>query len=324
MATRRDVAERAGVSVATVSYVLNRTKNVTPEVRKRVLTAARELDYHPNLLARSLSTKRTRHVAMLIDNLHNPHYCEILEGAQQLASEKGYIVSVIAVDQSNPRDILELTGRGVDGVILSLPGERPEVRSLLGDRLPVVMAGESVRIDYLPAMEEMLAHLTALGHRRIAFLSGLPLDTAEHGRYLAWQTAMARQGLAVDPALVVDGLPGAATDEAEGVRAMGELLRRGVEFTAVYAVNDLMALGAMSALIHAGQSVPGRVSVVGCDQLRVLYALTPSLASMDVQPMDIGRHLMRHLIDEIGRRPRRPTEIVARYVPGESVAQAAI
>ena len=106
MATRRDVAQRAGVSVATVSYVMNDTKNVTPEVRERVMRAVDELDYRPNLLARGLSTRETRHVAMLVDNLSNPHYCEVLSGAQEVASKNGYIVSVISVDFSNTRDVL--------------------------------------------------------------------------------------------------------------------------------------------------------------------------------------------------------------------------
>ena len=124
MATRRDVAQRAGVSVATVSYVMNNTKNVTPEVRERVMHAVDELDYRPNLLARGLSTRETRHVAMLVDNLNNPHYCEVLSGAQEVASKNGYIVSVISVDFSNTRDVLDLASRWLDGAILALPTNR--------------------------------------------------------------------------------------------------------------------------------------------------------------------------------------------------------
>ena len=101
MATRKDVADQAKVSVATVSYVVNHTKNVTPEVRARVEEAIKELDYRPNMIARGLAMKQTQHVAMFVNNLKNPYYSEMLAGAQTVASEHGYIVSIIMIDYSN-------------------------------------------------------------------------------------------------------------------------------------------------------------------------------------------------------------------------------
>ena len=320
MATRRDVAQRAGVSVATVSYVMNNTKNVTPEVRERVMHAVDELEYRPNLLARGLSTRETRHVAMLVDNLNNPHYCEVLSGAQEVASKNGYIVSVISVDFSNTRDVLDLASRWLDGAILALPTTNEQIESLLPPSLPVINHDVSIAFDYRRAFDDMVGALKRAGHRDIAFLSGVPLSTPNHWRYAAWREALDKYGLPVNPDLIVDGLPSARTDEAEGMRAVGALLERGVDFTAIYALNDLMALGAIRALHNRGLRVPGDVSVVGCDRLKILQSITPTLATMDIRGFEVGRFLMRSLIGKIGGRCEETFTVSVDFVMGESVA----
>ena len=320
MATRRDVAQRAGVSVATVSYVMNNTKNVTPEVRERVMRAVGELDYRPNLLARGLSTRETRHVAMLVDNLSNPHYCEVLSGAQEVASKNGYIVSVISVDFSNTRDVLDLASRWLDGAILALPTTNEQIESLLPPSLPVINHDVSITFDYRRAFDDMIGALKRAGHRDIAFLSGVPLSTPNHWRYAAWREALARHGLPVNPDLIVDGLPSARTDEAEGMRAAEILMERGAAFTAVYALNDLMALGTIRALHNRGLRVPGDISVVGCDRLKILQSITPTLATMDIRGFEVGRFLMRSLISKIAGRCEEPLTVSVDFVMGESVA----
>lgn len=323
MANRKDVAELAGVSVATVSYVLNRSKNVTPEVERRVREAVETLHYRPNLLARGLAMKESRHVAMLVDNLYNPHYCEILSGAQAAASQNGYIVSVISVDLSSPRDILDLTSRCVDGVILTLSDSAlPIIQEYLGPSMPIACMGECVDLDFQPAMDAMIARLAALGHRKIAFLSGFPADSPSHVRLFAWKKAMEASGLTPEPSLIVSGPPGGASSEAEGTREMLELLDRGVDFTAVYAINDLMALGAQRALHTRGLSVPGDVSVVGCDHLQVLGALTPTLATMDLHAFDLGRYLMQQLMETLSGQPHTRRVLPVEFIDGESIARA--
>ena len=271
MATRRDVAQRAGVSVATVSYVMNNTKNVTPEVRERVMHAVDELNYRPNLLARGLSTRETRHVAMLVDNMNNPHYCEVLSGAQEVASRNGYIVSVISIDFSNTRDVLDLTSRWLDGAILALPTTNEQIESLLPPSLPVISHDVAITFDYRRAFDEMIGALKEAGHRNIAFLSGVPLSTLNHWRYAAWREALARHGLPVNPDLIVDGLP-------------------------------------------------GDVSVVGCDRLKILQSITPTLATMDICGFEVGRFLMRSLIGKIGGRSEETFTVSVDFVRGESVA----
>lgn len=320
MATRRDVAQYAGVSVATVSYVMNNTKNVTPEVRERVMQAVHELDYRPNLLARGLSTRETRHVAMLVDNLSNPHYCEVLSGAQEAASKNGYIVSVISIDFSNKRDVLDLASRWLDGAILALPTINEQIESLLPPSLPVVSHDMAITFVYRRAFDDMVGALKAAGRSKIAFLSGVPLSTPDHWRYAAWREALSDHGLPVRDELVVDGLVSAHTDEAEGMRAANALLERGVPFTAVYALNDLMALGAIRALHNHGLRVPEDVSVVGCDRLKILQSTTPTLATMDIHGFEVGRFLMNALIGKIAGCGVEPLTVHVDFVSGETIA----
>ena len=168
MATRRDGAQRAGVSVVTVSYVMNNTKNGTPEVRERVMHAVDELNYRPNLLARGLSTRETRHVAMLVDNMNNPHYCEVLSGAQEVASRNGYIVSVISIDFSNTRDVLDLTSRWLDGAILALPTTNEQIESLLPPKRTLMYPVRGLVSQTVPIPSGVLTTESTGGVRRIS------------------------------------------------------------------------------------------------------------------------------------------------------------
>jgi LacI family transcriptional regulator len=325
MATRSDVAKMAGVSEATVSFVMNDTKNVTPEVRRRVLTAVDELGYRSNLVARSLATGRTRHVVMLVDNLRNPHYCEMLEGAQQVASESGYIVSVLSVSVTNVDTIANLVSRGVDGVILTLLNDNAAA-AWLRKRLPSVTSetadGQFLTVDYRPAILEMVGRLKELGHRRIAFISGLPLDES-NARYGHLLDALARHGLKADESLFTNPAAGSiATTEQSGLDAMNSLLDSGADFTAVFAINDLMAIGAAKALRDRGLSIPGDVSLVGCDHLAILDWFNPALSTMELGSYRIGCTLMRQLIHIIDKKPSGKKLIEVRFLEKESVGPA--
>lgn len=322
MATRKDVAQRAGVSVATVSYVLNGTKKVTPEVEARVREAVQSLGYRPNLLARGLSTKATRHVVLMADTVQNPHISDVLRGAQEVASKNGYIVSVLSVDVSQPQDVLDLTSRGVDGVILALVSDNNSLLELLDESMPVTYVGDYLHIDQDQAMDDMVAHLTGLGHRRIAFLSGIPHEPPYHPRFNSMVKALRARGLDIPPELIVSGRSVAYIDQAEGHRAMNELLDRGASFTAVYAINDLVAMGAIRALRERGMRVPEDVSVVGNDWLEVYRWVTPTLATMNGFAVDIGRCLMRQMIEILSMKPHSRETIQVKYIPGESVGPA--
>ena len=321
MATRREVAELAGVSVATVSNVLNRSKRASPEVTQRVLEAVEALDYRPNLLARSLTTRESRHVVMLVDSLTNPRTAELLAGAQSAAAGNGYMLSAVVARPGDPRALRELVSRGVDGVLIAPACDLPRITGQIDPGLTVVRP-DPFSVDFNPAMDDLLRHLRDLGHERIAFLGGVAAQSPEHSRYAAWRDAMARAGLALDPSLISDVPPDSPADEAEGQRAMAGLLKRCAPFTAVCALTDQMALGAIRVLARANLPVPRAVSVVGCDHLRVFSSLTPSLTSIDARTFDAGHLLFDRLLAQLRSQTISPRPLPARYAPGETAAAA--
>ncbi len=320
MVTRKNVALKANVSEATVSYVMNNTKNVTPEVRERVLAAIQELNYQPNLVARSLVTKQTRHVALMVDNLKNPYYCEVLEGAQSVASKAGYIVSVISINVSNKEDVLELAGRGVDGIILALGNKVINDSSVL--KIPCVTSGDDICIDYRDAIYDMVECLKLNGHKKIGFLSGIPTGNPTHVRYICFREALEHFGLEYYPNLTVDAEYNADTDENAGEIAMKELLSRKEEFSAVFAINDLMALGASKAIRDAGLKIPQDISVVGCDHLKILDSISPSLATLDADAFSVGCALMQLLIDILKGDPHSRQNITAKFLCKETISKS--
>ncbi|MDR3333723.1 MAG: LacI family transcriptional regulator [Treponema sp.] len=319
MATREDVAKLARVSGATVSFVVNDSKNVSPEVRERVLAAIAELDYHPNLVGRSLVKKKTNHVAILVDNLRNPHYCEMLEGAQQLACEKDYIVSILMTSVSNIKTVADLIGRGVDGAILTQL--ETEAAAYLRKRMPCVGLDSHVKVDYRSAVFSLIECLKEHGHREIVFLGGLPLDET-NARYIYFCAAMKEYGLNVDPRLVHGGMGDGRTDEQSGATAMKEIMSRGGDFTAVFALNDLMCIGAAVVLRAAGYKIPQDVSLAGCDNLKILNWFSMSLSSIEVFPFETGTALMKHLIETIQGIPSAKRVIKCEFLKKESITRA--
>ncbi len=319
--TRKDVAKMAGVSEATVSYVINNTKNVTPEVKKRILDAVEALDYHPNLLAKSLVTKETRHVAMMIDNMQNPYYCEMLEGVQHVAEEHGYVVSVISVDYSRKQRILELLSRGVDGLILAVGAL--DAAAFVSGRIPTVYTGDLIQVDYRKGISDMIGRLAELGHKRIAFLSGMPLDSKGHLRLYNFVDALRENNLPVDRDLFVGG--DGNTDEREGVREIDVILERKTDFSAVFAINDLMAIAVMRRLWELGIRVPDDVSVVGCDGITAGIYQTPALTTIDAHAFKTGQALMKSLIAKLhpeSQEYKAAWRIEAEFCERETTARA--
>ena len=231
-------------------------------------------------------------------------------------------MSVLSVDISRPQDFLDLTHRGVDGVILAMVQDSRKLLELLKPSMPVAYVDEYLKIDQDQAMDDMVAHLTGLGHRRIAYLSGLPHTQPYHPRFVSLIKALNARGMAMDPELIVSGRSVMCVDEAEGARAMNELLDRNVPFTAVYAINDLVAMGAIHALRKRGLRVPEDVSVVGNDWLEVYRWVSPSLATMEGCAVELGGKLMQQLINSISSKPQQEYTFIVRYIPGESVGPA--
>ena len=225
-ATRKDVAQKAGVSVATVSYVLNHTKSFSPEVESRVRRAAEELRYRPNLVARSLITKHSSHVAILVDNLKNPYYLRILEGAQKVASAKGYIVTLLLSDYLDGKLTDQILARQFDGMIFTTQGYEMLYQKMAAS-IPCIGSqgpGDNVHIEYGNAVREAVRILKQLGHRHIAMLCGLSKETTDP-RIRDFREALKEQKMEIDEDLLVWGKNERTTEE-QGYLDMKELLAR--------------------------------------------------------------------------------------------------
>lgn len=296
--TREDVARLAGVSGTTVSYVMNNTKHISPEVCKRVWDAAEQLNYHPSLLARSLVTNESKHIAIIVNNLQNPYYAAIQEGIQIIAAQQGYIVSVLSSHESPVANMNILLSRGIDGVIIASSSSASYYTKQLKLNIPMAIIGEDQSASfYRDAIFDMVRAFHELGHRRIAFLSGLPLASSTHYRYHDFCDAMKAYNMEIDPALFIDG--NGITDEQSGYDAANELLNTHVPFTGVFAVNDLMAIGAMKCFWQKGLHIPEDVSIVGCDGIIATEYTTPPLSTLQSDAVSIGTSLMYQLLKKM-------------------------
>ena len=314
--TIRDVAQRAGVSVSTVSAVLTGRKPVSPALRARVEQAMAELRYRPSLLARALQTRRTESLALLVPSLANPFFTGLLRAVEQTAHAHGYSVFVGSTE-GDPAKVAfyrdRLLAMGVDGVLLVLSWDivsQGVAGSLLAEGVPVVgVAGARIVpeidcfvSDDVEAGRVAGRYLLGLGHRRIAFVGALDSETTAL-RYQGLAEALDAAGVSADERLLVRAR---GYGEDDGYAAVTELLLRAVPFTAVVAFNDVMALGVLNALEDQGLEVPGRVSVVGFDDTTSAYA-RPKMTTVACPKETIGARGVARLLERIrGEGPERP------------------
>ncbi|MGC2999194.1 LacI family DNA-binding transcriptional regulator [Streptomyces sp. G35A] len=302
--TIRDVAARAGVSKSLVSLVLRGSGQVRPEKREAVLRAARELGYRPNAAARSLSERRSGTVGVLLNDLRNPWFVDLLDGLDSLLHASG--LRMLLADArlnrrtgQDPADpFLEL---GVDGLVVvgTLPG--PAALEAVAERMPVVLAGarEAVPpgVDVVAGDDEhgarlVTEHLIGLGHRRIAHIAGY--GAVGELRRRSFEAAMRRHGLAA----------GAVAENADmteegGYRATVRLLNRPERPTAVFAVNDITGVGALSAAEELGLRIPRDLSVVGYDNTGISRLRHLWLTTVDNASHEVGRRAARCLLDRL-------------------------
>lgn len=302
--TIRDVADRAGVSKSLVSLVLRGSDQVRPEKREAVLRAVRELGYRPNAAARSLSEQRTRTVGVLLNDLRNPWFVDMLDGLNSLLHDNG-LHMLLADARLNRRagqdpagPLLDLR---VDGLVVVGTLPDPAALGAVAARIPVVVAGarEPVppRVDVVAGDDEhgarlVAEHLIGLGHRRIAHIAGY--GAVGELRRRSFEAAMREHGLA-DEAVVE---PSDMTEEG-GYRTTVRLLSRPERPTAVFAVNDIAAIGALSAAAELGLRVPRDVSVVGYDNTSIARLRHVWLTTVDNTSHEVGRRAARCLLERL-------------------------
>lgn len=328
---RHDVAVRAGVSETTVSFVYSKKRYVSPELRDRVLEAAKELNYYPDIVAASLVRGRTNSIAVLTEDLVSPLQMEVIKTIQEAAFEAGYFVYVCGGTQNLDLYLRNIISRKVDGVFLSVSSSSVNNDALLDllDRGISVLVTSfrgfpddrvcGIELDFTAGMKCILEHLGSLGHRKIAYLS----HCDEHGRdrrLPAFRRYMAEM-FGVDNPLVEMGEPPYDSNIEVGSRLMDRLIARTDDFTAVVCTNDLMAYGAMLRLRNHGMSVPDRVSVVGIDDITFSQASSPPLTTLSHCSAEFGRRIFEILHDNIeGKDTVRRDVIVPKLIIRESTA----
>lgn len=300
--TIRDVARAAGVSVATVSRVLNSKDSVTEATRERVREAILQLRYVPHGGARSLTTRRTHVIGVVLPEMVGAFFSEIIRGIDQVARPEGYhvLVSGSHSEAEETHAVLRALHGRVDGLILMIPG--PGIESLsrsLPHETPALLlhgAGETgrptLRVDNRRGARLAVEHLLALGHRRIAHVGGPEGNADAEERRAGYREALAAHGLAPDPELE---LPGDFREES-GFAAAARLARLAPRPTAVFAANDAMAIGCLSGLRAVGLEVPADLSLVGFDDVPNARYLTPALTTVRVPIAEIGRRAMERML----------------------------
>ena len=296
-ATIRDVALRAGVSTATVSRVLAGIGNPKPDTAAAVLRAVDELGYRPSGVARSLRMRRTRTLGLIVTDIQNPFFPELVQAADVAARTRGYsiLLGSAAYDEDRAMHYLDLmVDRRVDGMIVASSQLSDASWQWLVDApVPVVVvnaepAGRPLTVitaDNVEGTQIAIRHLIDLGHRRIAYVQGSPTYTASLTRVEGFRRACAAGGLdpANTPLAEGDGL------YEGGVLAAERLLAGGVDVTAIACYNDVTAIGVMHALRIAGRHVPDDVSVTGCDDIAAASWVTPTLTTLAQEKAEMGR-----------------------------------
>ncbi|MBO8165183.1 MAG: catabolite control protein A [Brevibacillus sp.] len=299
-----DVAREAGVSMATVSRVVNGNPNVKPTTRKKVLAAIERLGYRPNAVARGLASKRTTTVGVIIPDISSMFFAELARGIEDIATMYKYNIILCNSDQRLEKElqlINTLLEKQVDGLLfMGAEVKDAHLQVLSTAAVPVVLAATrdvesslpSVTIDHFQAAYDATRLLIRDGHRRIAMLTG-PLNDPLGGllRFEGFKQALADAGIQYHEELVASG----NYQYDSGLKAMNNFLKLDQPPTAVFAASDEMAIGAIHAVQDAGLRVPEDVEVIGFDNVRLAEMVRPRLTSV-VQPMyDIGAVAMRLL-----------------------------
>lgn len=276
--TRSDIAKKAGVSTATVSYVLNGSNRVGEETRQRVQKIIDEYNYRPDLIARSLAMKNTMQIGLMVNDLFNNFFADIVTEFEKAAMEAGYCVNICTSEKNLAAYIDNFVARRMDGVFCMISPTRLDMQqmySLEEYEIPVLMSGNPtvdtgkvslIEPDYAQGMAQIVDYLKGYGHSRIAFLSAFPLDFECDIRAREFIKAYDRRFERDEKILITGTYPFYSTVEA-GYELAEQLLRQGREFTAVVTTNDSMAIGCMEALAKHGLRVPEDVSVMGIDNI---------------------------------------------------------
>lgn len=320
------VARRAHVSTATVSRTINRLPTVSPKLAKRVWEAIRELNYLPNTQARALVSGRSRILGLIVSEITNPFFPELIQGFEDFAVENGYEILIGSTNyepERMQRCIRRMMERNADGVAVMTFGiEQPLLDQLADRNVPLVFVdvapdrpGISIlKVDYRHGIRQAVQHLAALGHRRIAFITGpLRLHSAQ-SRLTAFSKSLGECGIPVEGKLVIEG-----DHTMEGGMAAAEKLRNQPALpTAIMCSNDMLAIGVLHRLSYSGVRVPDEVSIIGFDDIHMASMMIPPLTSIRMSRADLASAAVSALRGHLEGTPMREYRIDTQLVVRES------
>jgi LacI family transcriptional regulator len=328
----RTIARAANVSIATVSRTINHIPTVNPEIAKRVWEVIDELDYFPNTQARALVSGRSKIFGLIVSEITNPFFPELIQGFEDIAVEHGYEILVSSTNHDPRRMshcIRRMLERKVEGVAIMTFGiEEPLLDQLAKRNVPLVFIDigpkrpgiSLLKVDYHRGIRQGVQHLAALGHRNIAFISGPATLHSAQSRLTAFSTSLKECGIAPNPAWIVEGNH---TMEG-GVAAMERLLAANAKKmpTAVMCSNDMTAIGVLHKLYRAGLRVPDDLSVIGFDDIHIAEVTIPPLTTVQMSRFELARAavtaLRAHVENPNDPAPRRDYKIQTDLIVRES------
>jgi len=310
----QDIAAKAGVAPMTVSRVINGAARVSPQMRKRVERAIEELDYHPNALARSLKSRRSRLIGILLPEIVNPFSAVLANSIEETLLQRGYSAFISTTGTSVQREQAALQtffDHRVEGIIVATmdtPAGTEALQKFIRLGLACVVVGresancdaDRVTIDHRGGAREAVEHLISLGHRRIGFIGASPESARRLGRFRGFEDALQTHNLAIDDSLIVgpgvESGPGYSTED-DGYTGMHRLLSFSNRPTAVFARNDFTAMGAIRAARDRGVQIPDGIAIAGFDNVPLAAYFTPPLTTV-AQPTTEEGHAAASLLLE--------------------------
>lgn len=308
--TRKEVAQMAGVSEATVSFVLSGKRFVSDDLKEKVMKAIDELGYYPDMIARAMIEKKSNSIAVLTNDLENPLQMKIIKSIEEAAMSKGYFVNICGGTMKLDRYVSNLISRHIDGVFLAgdpyaITGKH--MNQLLESNISVALGTVTndmdprlcgVAIDFKEGMRLIIEYLKQLGHKRIAYISAFDSNGIGDTRLPSFYKYM-KEYFGEETPLVKMGKPPYESTVAEGYHLTLSLLQETKDFTALICTNDMMAFGAISALQQEGIRVPRDVSVVGIDDILFSKDFYPALTTLSHQTENFGAKVVDILCDNI-------------------------
>jgi LacI family transcriptional regulator len=312
-----EVAREAGVSLMTVSRVINHKQDVNPETRQRVLEVIHRLGYRPSGIARGLATRRTATLGLVVPDISNPFFSSLARGVEHIAYEGGYNVFLGNAEEDPQREwdvLLSLEDKHVDGVVLcSSRLDQARLKSVLSRQPAVVLVNRRLEagVDHVLLDDEAggrlaTRHLLSRGHIQIGFLAGPAASYSARRREAGYRETLASAGVDFDPGWIQ---PCAPTVEG-GQQGAARLLQARPELTALFCYNDLVAVGALQAAARLGRCVPQDLAVVGFDDILLAALVTPALTTCRVPLYELGSQAARSLLARIRGRPEACREVV--------------